>query len=196
MKRTGWLLLLGLAASSCNQKNAGRETSTVDTLTVRSAAAPPKQVDHFAAGVLERTTLIEPEYKDTVCWENCLHDSRMASPDLLEAMSVRSLTQGELPAKMFLKYRLNVSTAFHTVVVAYQPSENEIRNYLVTYSRDAERIDTCLVAADEIAEGLLSAYSVIKGNTIERHEFNYTNEEAPETVKRFVITDKGKIVAQ
>jgi hypothetical protein len=28
----------------------------------------------------------------------------------------------------------------------------------------------------------------------ERHEFNYTNEEAPETVKRFGITDEGKIV--
>jgi hypothetical protein len=50
------------------------------------------------------------------------------------------------------------------------------------------------VAADEIAEGLLSAYSVIRGNAIERHEFNYTNEEAPETVKRFVITDEGEIV--
>ncbi|HEX8530572.1 MAG TPA: hypothetical protein VF646_11135, partial [Cytophagales bacterium] len=66
----------------------------------------------------------------------------------------------------------------------------------VTYSPDAHRLDTCLVAADEIAEGLLSAYSVFKGNTIERHDFNYTNEEAPETVKRFVITDQGKIVAQ
>jgi hypothetical protein len=194
MKRTGWLLLLGLAASSCNQKNAGQETSTVDTVAARAQAAPQKRVEPAAVGIIQRTTLIEPEYKDTVCWENCPGYYPLGSQDLLEAMSVRSLTQGEWPAKMFLKHRLDVSTAFHTVVVAYQPSENEIRNYLVTYSRNAERIDTCLVAADEIAEGLLSAYSVIHGNEIERHEFNYTNEEAPETVKRFVITGKGEIV--
>lgn len=194
MKRAGWLLLLGLAASGCKRKNAGPEKSAADTLAVRSQAAPQKRVDQAVVGIIQRTPLIEPEYKDTVCWENCPAYYRMESQDVLEAMSVRSLTQGELPAKMFLKHRLDVSTAFYTVVVAYQPSENEIRNYLVTYSREAERIDTCLVAADEIAEGLLSAYSIINGNAIERHEFNYTNEEAPETVKRFVITDTGKIV--
>jgi hypothetical protein len=104
------------------------------------------------------------------------------------------LTQGETLPKVSLLHRLDVSVAFYAVVVSYQPSENELKNYLVTYARNLDRIDTCLVAADEIAEGLLSAYSVIRGNAIERHEFNYTNEEAPETVKRFVITDEGEIV--
>jgi hypothetical protein len=194
MKRAGWVLLIGLAASSCKPKDAGHEKSTVDTLTVQSQGAPQKQVDQATIGIIERTTLIEPEYKDTVCWENCPAYYPMNSQDVLEAMSVRPLTQGELPAKMSIKHRLNVSPAFYTLVISYQPSENEIKNYLVTYSRHAERIDTCLVAADEIAEGLLSAYSVINGNEIVRHEFDYTHEEAPETVKRFVITDKGEIV--
>jgi hypothetical protein len=123
MKRTGWLLLLGLAAGSCTRKNADFEKSTVDTLTARSEAAPQKQVDRFAVGVIQRTTLMEPEYKDTVCWENCPPYYLMGAQDVVEAMSLRSLTQGELPAKMFLKHRLDVSTAFHTVVVACQPSE-------------------------------------------------------------------------
>ena len=35
MKRTGWLLLLGLAAGSCTRKNADFEKSTVDTLTAQ-----------------------------------------------------------------------------------------------------------------------------------------------------------------
>lgn len=195
MKRAGWLLLLGLAASSCKRKNADRAQSTGDTVATRTeVAVPQKQAGRFAAGIIARATLIEPQYKDTVCWENCPDYYPIGAQDAVEAMSLRSLTRGELPAKLLLKHRLDVSTAFYTVVVSYQASENEIMNYLVTYSRQAERIDTCLVTADEIAEGLLSAYSVINGTEIERHDFDYTNEKTPETVKRFVITDKGKIV--
>jgi hypothetical protein len=119
-----------------------------------------------------------------------------SSADALDGFALRSLTQGEQAPKLSFLYRLDLPGNFYTVVVSYQPSENEIKHYLVTYSRHAERIDTCLVAADEIAEGLLSAYSVISGNAIERHDFNYTNEEAPETVKQFVITDKGEIAAK
>ena len=194
MKRAGWLLLLGLAISSCSEKQADNGKSNVDTAAAQSeATAPEKKVHAELIGILERTPLIEPEYKDTVCWENCGTYYPIRSQDVLDALSLRSLTQGELPAKMFLKHRLDVSNTFYTLVVSYHPSENEIKNYLVTYSRQAERIDTCLVAADEIAEGLLSSYSVINGKGIERHDFNYTNEEAPETVKRFVITDKGEI---
>jgi hypothetical protein len=194
MKRAGWLLLLGLAASSCNPPPAERDQSAADTVAdQRVAAEPGKKTNPVLAGTLGRLPLIEPEYKDTVRWNTPPADDASV-PDLLDGLSLRSLTQGEAAPKVFLLHRLDVSPVFYTVVVAYQPSENEIRNYLVTYSREAERIDTCLVAADEIAEGLLSAYSIINGNAIERHDFNYTNEEAPETVKRFVITDKGKIV--
>ncbi len=137
MKRAGWLLL-GLAA-------------------------PQKQVDQAVVGIIQRTPLIEPEYKDTVCRENCpAYYLLMASQDVLEAMSLRSLTHGELPAKVFLMHRIEVSIAFYTVVVAYQPSKNEIRNYLVTYSRQSEHIDMCLVAADAIAEGLLKVISMLR----------------------------------
>ena len=194
MKRAGWLLLFGLAASSCKQQQSERNTPATDTVVARRVSAEPeKKVNPALVGTIGRLPLIEPEYKDTVRWNTPPADNASV-PDLLDGLSLRSLTQGEKFPKVFLLHRLDVSTAFHTVVIAYQPSENEIRNYLVTYSRDAERIDTCLVAADEIAEGLLSAYSIINGNEIERHDFNYTNEEAPEMVKRFVITDKGKIV--
>ncbi len=193
MKRAGWLLLLGLAASSCNPQPSERN-QPADTVTARRGPAEPgKKSNPALAGTIGRLPLIEPEYKDTVRWNTPPADDASV-PDLLDGLSLRSLTQGEAAPKVFLLHRLDVSPVFYTVVVAYQPSENEIKNYLVTYSREAERIDTCLVAADEIAEGLLSAYSIINGNAIERHEFNYTNEEAPETVKRFVITDTGKIV--
>ena len=194
MKRAGWVLLLGLAASSCSEKNAEHQKTAVDTSVARTETAPQKSVHPKLIGIIERTSLIKPAYKDSVCWENCPTYQPVDSHDALEALSLKSLTQGEVPAKIFLKHRLDVSPAFYTMVVSYQPSENEIMNYLVTYSRQAERIDTCLVSADEIAEGLFSSYSLINGTEIERHDFNYTNEEAPETVKRFVITDKGEIV--
>ena len=157
------------------------------------AAAPEKKANPALVGIIQRLPLIKPEYKDTVRWNTPTADDTLV-PDLLDGLSLRLLTQGETLPKVSLLHRLDVSVAFYTVVVSYQPSENELKNYLVTYARNLDRIDTCLVAADEIAEGLLSAYSVIRGNAIERHEFNYTNEEAPETVKRFVITDEGEIV--
>jgi hypothetical protein len=193
MRCAGWLLL-GLAVGSCTGQQSERDKSAADAVAARPVSvAPEKKVNPALVGIIHRLPLIEPEYKDTVRWNTPPADD-VSVPELLDDLSLRSLTQGEAHPKVSLLHRLDVSVTFYTVVVAYQPSENELKNYLVTYSRNAERIDTCLVAADEIAEGLLSAYSVIKGNTIERHEFNYTNEEAPETVKRFVITDKGEIV--
>ncbi|HEX8529224.1 MAG TPA: hypothetical protein VF646_04355, partial [Cytophagales bacterium] len=87
MKRTGWLLLLGLAASSCNQKTDDHTTSAGDTLAVESPAAPPKRTDR-AAGIIARTPLLEPAYKDTVCWENCGTAYPVGSQDLLEAMAL------------------------------------------------------------------------------------------------------------
>ncbi len=193
MRCTGWLLL-GLAACGCTRQQSERDTATADTIAAQPVSAEPaKKANPTLVGTIERLPLIEPEYKDTVRWDTAPADDAPA-PDLLDGLSLRFLTQGETRPKVSLLHRLDVGVAFYAVVVAYQPSENELKNYLVTYSRNLDRIDTCLVAADEIAEGLLSAYSVIKGNAIERHAFNYTNEEAPETVKRFVITDRGEIV--
>ncbi|MBD0258635.1 MAG: hypothetical protein ICV83_23210 [Cytophagales bacterium] len=194
MKCAGWLLL-GLAACSCTRQQSERDKSA-DTVAARPVSAATEQkVNPALVRTIQGLPLLEPEYKDTVRWNTPPADVASA-PDLLDGLSLRSLTQGETLPKVFLLHRLNVSVAFYSVVVSYQPSEHELKNYLVTYSPNLDRIDTCLVAADEIAEGLLSAYSVINGNTIERHAFNYTNEAAPETIKRFVITDQGKIMEQ
>jgi hypothetical protein len=54
----------------------------------------------------------------------------------------------------------------------------------VTYSRQGERIDTCLVAADEIAEGLLSAYSIINANNpcgILKKSYYHPKQTTPNT---------------
>ena len=193
MRYAGWLLL-GLAAWGCTRQQSERDASGADTVAARPGSAEPgKKANPALVGTIERLPLIEPAYKDTVRWNTPpADDASMAG--LLDGLSLRFLTQGETRPRVSLLHRLDVSTAFYAVVVSYQPSENERKNYLVTYSRNLDRIDTCLVATDEIAEGILSAYSVINGNAIERHAFNYTNEEAPETVKRFVITGRGEIV--
>lgn len=94
--------------------------------------------------------------------------------------------------KAIKSYKLDMSEAFHAVVVTILKGEHEMESVLVTYDLNGTILDSKVVAYDEIAEGWARIESKIEQKRLTVNHIKWMDEKEIETII-YRIEDNGKI---
>lgn len=94
-----------------------------------------------------------------------------------------------------LRYRINFSNKFQTVVISYLPNENELYTLMINYDKYYNVIDYKLIAYDEIAENFLRTESKIGKDNIKITDFDSSSGICNKKTSIYRVDNKGKIKA-
>lgn len=92
-----------------------------------------------------------------------------------------------------IRYKLNLSDDFNSIVISFQSGEHELFTVLANYSPEYSLIDWEYISYDEIAEGLIRIESEISKNKIVVFKNNYYNEVSEVETTFYNILKNGKI---
>ena len=167
---------------------------TIDTLVTQKEITQPIDTASFL------TEINRTRVKSLPITENTNFDSFIEPEDYNE-VSVKALKLEQIYPdfyneyynfKTFASYRIKLSDAFHTLVVALQKTDNEMESRLINYNLEGNIIDSKVVAYDEIAEGWSKIESKIEQNKVTINNILWI-EEKQETIEVFYIDKNGKI---
>lgn len=91
-----------------------------------------------------------------------------------------------------LRYKVNLSDHFKSVVLTYERGEMELLTYLINYDENFKIIDVLNIAYDEIAESVISTRSTINKNKITVENINWANEKPEIETSIYIIKSNGK----
>jgi len=89
-------------------------------------------------------------------------------------------------------YRVEISKAFHSVVVTILKGDHEMESVLINYDLDGNITDSEVISYDEIAEGQSRIESKIEDNKLIVNNILWVDKKQ-ETTEVFEILDNGKI---
>lgn len=190
MRKIVLLLTLGgvlCGLYSCGSKtDAGKERKGDSKV---EPASPYRFVDVLpvkSTPFVDSTSFDSYEMKEKLTSEQValLHLDKIVSKD--DFLSTTSFA---------LRYRVNLSSQFQTVVVSYLPNENELYTLLVNYDRNFHVIDFYQIAYDEIAENFLRTESTISKDGIVVTDLECTTGTDVTKVTTYRVAASGKIRA-
>ncbi len=91
-----------------------------------------------------------------------------------------------------LRYRLNYSPAYYSIVLTYPLGEHEIITTLLNINKQGKIIDFLDIAYDEIAESAFRKESVMEKDRVVLTDWNYMSEEPTKTVTNYTLTSEGR----
>jgi len=90
-----------------------------------------------------------------------------------------------------LRYKLNLSNKFESLVISYLLGEHELYTTLINFDQNKKAIDMLDIAYDEIAESAFRSISVISENSITKYQYNFMNEDETLEAENYEISEQG-----
>lgn len=133
--------------------------------------------------------------KDSTNFDNYYPQKKLSEEqinllDLNKIFIARKLTEFN---NVSVRYRLNLSKDFHTIIVSFQNGEHELFTVLANYSDHYSLIDWEYISYDEIAESQTRIESEISQNQITVIETNYYSEFPETKTEYYKILKSGEI---
>lgn len=90
-----------------------------------------------------------------------------------------------------LRYRINYSDHYYSVVISYRKGEHELFTTLVNIKENKKIIDQLDIAYDEIAESAFRKTSSIDHHKIVVEDWNYFSEEPIKEITNYLVKEDG-----
>ena len=180
------LIFTFLLLFSCGQKSTTNEKALI---SVEKSENP--------YDFLNKYEYKEIPYHDSTNFDNHIPVGNISSNEieLLHLGQVYSKQHIEFDgSEIGIAYKLNLSEKFHTIVVYFYFTQQELCTTLINYDLNYNVISFVNVSMDEIAESLFRTESVINQSEIEITNYKYF--EPPIIEKEFYqIKESGEIIA-
>lgn len=105
----------------------------------------------------------------------------------VKVLSLNRINENLISPK--IRYRINLSNNFYSIVISYLKNEQELNTEIINYTKEGKLIDHFLIGYDEIAESLLYTNSDIYKDKLVINNSQYF-EEGDEAI---VNTNEVKI---
>lgn len=180
----GLLLLM-----SCNQQNEKTNTNRPEQEEVVAEKQEDLKNTTTTIPELEELSLKEFPFVDSTNFDN--DDNKgLKDADLLKR--IRFDVEEVNLEQVRLRYKLNYSPNYYSVVLTYPLGEHELITTLFNINKRGKILDFLDIAYDEIAESAFRKESLLKKNEVILTDWNYMSEEPTKTVTRYSITEQGK----
>lgn len=174
---------------SCNQQNEKTNTNKPEQEEV--VAEKQEDLKNTTATIpeLEELSLKEFPFVDSTNFDN--DDNKgLKDADLLKR--IRFDVEEVNLEQVRLRYKLNYSPNYYSVVLTYPLGEHELITTLFNINKRGKILDFLDIAYDEIAESAFRKESLLKKNEVVLTDWNYMSEEPTKTVTRYSINEQGK----
>lgn len=178
-----------LLLMSCNQQN--EKTNTNKPKQEEVVAEKQEEVKNTNTTIpeLEELSLKEFPFVDSTNFDN--DDNKgIKDADLLKR--IRFDVEDVNLKQVRLRYKLNYSPNYYSVVLTYPLGEHELITTLFNINKRGKILDFLDIAYDEIAESAFRKESLLKKNEVILTDWNYMSEEPTKTVTRYSINEQGK----
>lgn len=178
-----------LLLMSCNQQNEKTNTNRPEQEEVVAEKQEDLKNTTTTIPELEELSLKEFPFVDSTNFDN--DDNKgLKDADLLKR--IRFDVEEVNLEQVRLRYKLNYSPNYYSVVLTYPLGEHELITTLFNINKRGKILDFLDIAYDEIAESAFRKESLLKKNEVILTDWNYMSEEPTKTVTRYSITEQGK----
>lgn len=174
---------------SCNQQNEKTNTNKPEQEEVVAEKQEDLKNTTTTIPELEELSLKEFPFVDSTNFDN--DDNKgLKDADLLKR--IRFDVEEVNLEQVRLRYKLNYSPNYYSVVLTYPLGEHELITTLFNINKRGKILDFLDIAYDEIAESAFRKESLLKKNEVVLTDWNYMSEEPTKTVTRYSINEQGK----
>ncbi|MGV6944142.1 hypothetical protein [Sphingobacterium kyonggiense] len=174
---------------SCNQQNEKTNTNKPEQEEVVAEKQEEVKNTNNTIPELEELSLKEFPFVDSTNFDN--DDNKgIKDADLLKR--IRFDVEDVNLKQVRLRYKLNYSPNYYSVVLTYPLGEHELITTLFNINKRGKILDFLDIAYDEIAESAFRKESLLKKNEVILTDWNYMSEEPTKTVTRYSINEQGK----
>ncbi len=192
MKLPILILAVIFATTGCYEKSSKNQSSSKETKILKDTVTVVKEKN-----ILNTINNQFPDlsYKslplvDSTNFDNYNHHQGIKNDLLLKKIAFKK-DQPEVENSR-LRYQLDFSERFQSVVVSYYQGEHELFTTLINIGKNDEIIDQLNIAYDEIAESAFRKTSSIDQNRLVVEDWNYMTDEPTRTVTTYEISKEGK----
>ncbi|MGN5954473.1 hypothetical protein ACP6L2_07645 [Sphingobacterium lactis] len=178
-----------LLLMSCNQQNEKTNTNKPKQEEVVAEMQEEVKNTNNTIPELEELSLKEFPFVDSTNFDN---DDNQGIKDADLLKRIRFDVEDVNLKQVRLRYKLNYSPNYYSVVLTYPLGEHELITTLFNINKRGKILDFLDIAYDEIAESAFRKESLLKKNEVILTDWNYMSEEPTKTVTRYSINEQGK----
>ena len=192
MKLPILILAVILATTGCYEKYSKNQSSSKETKILKDTVTVVKEKN-----ILNTINNQFPDlsYKslplvDSTNFDNYNHRQEIKNDLFFKKIAFKK-DQPEIENSR-LRYQLDFSERFQSVVISYYQGEHELFTTLINIGKNDQIIDQLDIAYDEIAESAFRKTSFVDQNKIIVEDWNYMTDEPTRTVTAYQISKEGK----
>ena len=192
MKLPILILAAIFATTACQEKSSKNQSSSKETKILKDTATVAKEKN-----ILNTINNQFPDVPnkslplvDSTNFDNYNHQLGIKNDLLLKKIAFKK-DQPEVENSR-LRYRLDFSERFQSVVISYYQGEHELFTALINIGKNDQIIDQLDIAYDEIAESAFRKTSSVDQNKIVVEDWNYMTDKPTRTVTIYEISKEGK----
>ncbi|WP_373710001.1 hypothetical protein [Kaistella sp.] len=186
------ILAVIFATTGCYEKSSKNQSSSKETKILKDTVTVVKEKN-----ILNTINNQFPDvsYKslpmaDSTNFDNYNHQQGIKNDIFFKKIAFKK-DQPEVENSR-LRYQLDFSERFQSVVISYYQGEHELFTTLIIIGKNDQIIDQLDIAYDEIAESAFRKTSSIDQNRIIVEDWNYMTDEPTKTVTAYQISKEGK----
>ena len=192
MKLPILILAVIFATTGCQEKSSKIQSSSKETKILKDTVTVVKEKNilntinnQFPDSSYKSLPLV-----DSTNFDNYLHHQGIKNDLFFKKIAFKK-DQPEIENSR-LRYQLDFSERFQSVVISYYQGEHELFTTLINIGKNDQIIDQLDIAYDEIAESAFRKTSSITQNKIVVEDWNYMTDEPTRTVTTYQISKEGK----
>ena len=186
------ILAVIFATTGCQEKSSKNQSSSKDTKILKDTVTiiKEKNIHNTINNQFQDVPKKNLPLVDSTNFDNYNHHQGIKNDLFFKKIAFKK-DQSEIENSR-LRYQLDFSERFQSVVISYYQGEHELFTTLVIIGKNDQIIDQLDIAYDEIAESAFRKTSSIDQNRIVVEDWNYMTDEPTRTVTTYQISKEGK----
>ncbi|WP_373784550.1 hypothetical protein [Kaistella sp.] len=186
------ILAVIFATTGCYEKSSKNQSSSKETKILKDTVTVVKEknilntINNQFSDVPNKSLPLV----DSTNFDNYNHQQEIKNDLFFKKIAFKK-DQPEVENSR-LRYQLDFSERFQSVVISYYQGEHELFTTLIIIGKNDQIIDQLDIAYDEIAESAFRKTSSIDQNRIIVEDWNYMTDEPTKTVTAYQISKEGK----
>ena len=192
MKLPILILAVIFVATGCQEKSPKNQSSSTETKTLKDTVTiiKEKNILNTINNQFQDVPNKSLPLVDSTNFDNYNHQQGIKNDLFFKKIAFKK-DQPEIENSR-LRYQLDFSERFQSVVVSYYQGEHELFTTLINIGKNDQIIDQLDIAYDEIAESAFRKTSSIDQNKIVVEDWNYMTDKPTRTVTIYEISKEGK----
>lgn len=192
MKLPILILAVIFVATGCQEKSPKNQSSSTETKTLKDTVTiiKEKNIHNTINNQFQDVPNKSLPLVDSTNFDNYNHQQGIKNDLFFKKIAFKK-DQPEIENSR-LRYQLDFSERFQSVVVSYYQGEHELFTTLINIGKNDQIIDQLDIAYDEIAESAFRKTSSIDQNKIVVEDWNYMTDKPTRTVTIYEISKEGK----